>query len=154
MSSISSINNEINSCRNKISQNNKIIDECVNSHDSLNLFKRSVEESKEEHFQNAKDIKSIVQELNPLTEECITAKRYMDGMEDTVSGIGYNIVGVAYTTLIASVNIKLAAYRTQIKLKEVENNVLEGRIRNLEMKKDAIRAAERAAEAMKNLLTD
>lgn len=85
-----------------------------NAYDSLCEFKNVVSSSQEEFSSIVSYKYNFLSNVSDVTNDCITAQRYYEGMSGLLKGIGANLVGNVYSVLISSINSKLHEYSGKI----------------------------------------
>lgn len=141
MSTLSTLEVQKQSCVNDIANKRNQITRCERAYESLNAFKRNVEASQASFVSVNTQKQKILESLTNISPVCRTAKKYSEGMEDTLSGIGMKAVGVTYEALVLSIRLKMSAYISNIDRYESEISSLERRISGLNREINALKQA-------------
>lgn len=145
------------SCLQEIDDLQDEINEITAKRDSLELFKTSVSTSQESFQSLNAQAQTVLANLDPIKENCLTAEKYAEGMNDTLSGFGTGVVDLAFSGLLLSIGAKLAEYWLAIETKQLEQGALRLKAESLYWEALAAEAAEEAAaaaaEGIKDLVT-
>lgn len=99
------LDNQINNYQNAI---NKIEKE----YESLREFKQMVYRAQSDFATVNNRRKLVLTDLNSIDNTVV--KKYREGMGKSLTGIGANVAGAAFWGLLASIDLKMARYQTQL----------------------------------------
>lgn len=112
---------QINRLKSLITNNSSQISSLSNSitnmeraHDSLIQFRRSVVSAQESVNSITHNQNQYLSPVKALSNVNNSAKKYGNGMSNTLSGVGTRIVGYALIGLLLKIDVKLNSYKTSI----------------------------------------
>ncbi|HJA25938.1 MAG TPA: hypothetical protein H9795_07745 [Candidatus Fournierella merdigallinarum] len=104
---ISSLSEQISSCQSSL-------DKATKACESLEQFKRVIENAQSD-FHNCMAQKNVALDLTErYSVNTESVKKYCDGMDSRLNGIGARGVEAAYLMFLVAINGKLVLYRTRI----------------------------------------
>ncbi len=142
MSVVTELEEERDACMHRINTLNSNIKKRERAYESLRIFKQCVEHSQAGFDCVNSDKQQLLASVSEISTTCKSAKKYSDGMSNTLSGIGVKVVGVTYDAIVISIRLKMAAYVSAIDTYECEINSLETRISQLDRDIEVARQAE------------
>ena len=145
MSVVTELQAERDACVRRISSRNTKIRNCERSYESLRTFKQSVERSQAGVDSVNSEKQQLLSSVSEISATCRSARKYSEGMSNTLSGIGVRAVGVTYDALVLSIRLKMSVYMSAIDTYEREISSLESRISQLDREIEAARQAEALA---------
>lgn len=94
----------------KIIDLNSKIDQANDNYDSLNQFKNTVEQSKEDFDMINGKTQSVLAPLDSLKNNSTIAAKYQNGMTRSLTGIGMKIVSGAFSALLTMIAAEKVFY--------------------------------------------
>lgn len=146
MSLSSSIRRQIRTQEEKKVRLQKERADLVDAQDSLEQFQISLGRVQSNFGSSNSHMAAKLADLGTMSDRCVSAERYVEGMNNTLDGVGGRVVGVAFTGLGVMVRVRLLWYEGQIDLCDLKIREVEARIRQLRIALAAALAAEAEAE--------
>ena len=146
MSASSTIRSQIRSQKQYLAKLQKKKKELEDAQESLELFQRSLGNVRADFSGASSGQNSSLQSLQPIVSKCESARKYTEGMNGTLNGVGSKIVGTAFVGLGGLVKTRLIWYIGQISWHTAEIKLVKQVIRNLEIALEAALAAEEALD--------
>lgn len=139
------LTDKLNQVNDEISKKENEIKNLETAHDKLLEFRGKVQNSNEDFsYVNEKEA-WILDDLDPIISNCDSAKKYKEGMQVSLNGIGIKVVGAAFWGLDKIIGVKLLDYKAKVELAELDLGALRLRKKDLELK---IAAGEAISDAI------
>lgn len=134
MSDLLTLTNELNQCRQNLSNLEAKLKKCERNYESLRNFKGTLTTSQEEFETINSGGTNAFSEIESIKKDCRTAQKYQEGMTTVLNGIGAKMVGGLYSTMGMTVSLRLQKYLYDINTYDDEIARCRVRIDTLERK--------------------
>lgn len=114
MSTVVELQNELNNCRQRLSDLEGQLRTSERNYESLCNFKRALQTSQGEFEAVNSGGMNAFSEIESIKKDCRTAREYQEGMTLVLNGVGAKMVGGLYSAMEVSASIKLQKYIYEI----------------------------------------
>lgn len=126
--------NQKRQCSDKIVSEQSILRETRKLADSLDRFKRTVQETKNDYSVFHRNTKAILDPVWSVQKNNLTAKKYYSGMTQYFQSMGSGVVLLALNGVLMAVSIKRGSYERRILEAEISIQNNQNKIRDLDRK--------------------